>query len=397
MPNYIVFYVLVPNTPFYVVLRGLAFTFILPLVSNAIASFIGILSDKMSRFFKRYSLIQAVISLVLIAGYLVLNYSLQNYLSKVTGSAEDVIENIFIIDFILDFILYGKGINLIIILSVSIVLYASSICFSASLLGKLPKERKQEVKELKYQSNSVLVTLTKKELKQYINSPVYLINTIVPLVLYIGISVAAFIFGKEFALSFASMLPSSFLENFDILVLMILTLLASGCVITGSSISLEGKHFWIIRTNPIKSSTIFLSKILANVIVTSVFVIVGFPFILSFIGITNCWWFLIVPLVTSCLSSTIGLVINLNFPKLEWDREETVIKSSISSLLSLFIPMILTIIPFVIYIVSLNKIISPFTFVYFLIMFDLALILLLTLWLKERGEEALYNAAVNKN
>ena len=82
---------------------------------------------------------------------------------------------------------------------------------------------------------------------------------------------------------------------------------------------------------------------------------------------------------------------------MEWDREETVIKSSMSSLLSLFIPMILNIIPFVLYMVSLNKFISPFSFVYFLIMFDIILILLSSLWLKERGEEALYNAAVNKN
>ena len=397
MPNYIVFYILVPNTPFYVVTRGLTFTFILPLISNSIASFVGILSDKMSRLFKRYSLMQTVILLCLVAGYLVLNYSLQNYLSRVTGSAQEVIESIFVVDFILDFILYGKGVNLIIILLAAIILYACSILYSTALLGKLQKERKQEVKELKYHSNSVLAALTKKEFKQYLNSPIYLINTIVPLVLYLGISVAAFIFGKEFALSFASMLPSTFSNNFDVLILMILTVLASGFVITGSSISLEGKHFWILRSNPIKSSTIFLSKILTNVIIAGIFIIVGFPFILTFVEISNCWWFLIVPILTSFVSSIIGLVINLNFPKLEWDREETVIKSSMSSLLSLFIPMILNIIPFVLYMVSLNKFISPFSFVYFLIMFDIILILLSSLWLKERGEEALYNAAVNKN
>lgn len=397
VPNYIVFYFMIPGTSFYVITRGVTFVFILPLISNAIAAFVGILSDKMSRMFKRYSLVQTIISLVLISMYLVSNYSLQSYLSKVTGSAVDVIESIFIIDFILDFILYGKGVNLIVIALIAVALYVCSLFYTASQIGKLQKESRTENKKLVFKSNSVLWALTKKEFKQYINSPIYLINTIIPLVLYLGLSIAAFIFGKEFALSFVSMLPSTFVANFDIFVLMLFTLLVSGFVITGCSISLEGKHFWIIRTNPIKTSTIFLSKVFVNVLIAGLFVLIGFPFILSFVELSNCWWFIVVPIVSSVLSSLIGLTINLNFPKLEWDREESVVKSSLSSLLSIFLPMILSLIPFVVYIVSLNKVITPFSFVYFLVMYDLILILLLCLWLKNHGEEALYNAAVHKS
>ena len=129
VPNYIVFYFMIPGTSFYVITRGVTFVFILPLISNAIAAFVGILTDKMSRMFKRYSLVQTIISLVLISMYLVSNYSLQSYLSKVTGSAVDVIESIFIIDFILDFILYGKGVNLIVIALIAVALYVCSLYF----------------------------------------------------------------------------------------------------------------------------------------------------------------------------------------------------------------------------------------------------------------------------
>lgn len=397
VPNYVVYYLMIPGTSFYVITRGITFVLILPLVSNAIAAFVGILTDKMSRMFKRYSLVQTVICLILISLYLICNYSLQSYLSKVTGSAVDVVESIFVIDFILDFILYGRGINLIIIISLAVGLYVSSLYYTTSQIGKLRRESKTEQKELVFKSNSVLWTLTKKEFKQYINSPIYLINTIIPLVLYLGLSVAAFIFGKEFALSFVSMLPSELLSNFDVFVLMLFTLLISGFVTTGCSISLEGKHFWIIRTNPIKTSTIFLSKVLVNVMIACIFVLIGFPFILSFVENTNWWWFILVPIVSSTLSAVFGLTINLNFPKLEWDREEAVVKSSLASLLSIFMPMIVSLIPFVVYMVSLNKYITPFSFVYFLIMYDFILILMLCMWLKNRGEEALYNAAIHKN
>ena len=397
MPNYIVFYCMVPDASFYIVTRGLSFVFILPLISNAIAAFIGILSDKMSRMFRHYSLIQTVISLILIASYLIVNYSLQSYLSNATGDAIDIIESIAIIDFILDYILYGRGINLIFIIVIAVSLYMLSLLYTTSQLGKLQKESQKQNKTLVYKMNTVVGALIKKELKQYINSPIYLINTIIPLVLYIGLSVAGCFFGKDFALSFVQLLPKNLLSDFNVLVLLIFSLLVSGFVISGSSISLEGKYFWIIRSNPIKSSKIFVSKILSNFLISSVFVFISFPFIICFVGVTNCWWFILCPLVTSLMASTVGLVINLNFPKLEWDREETVIKSSMASLLSLFVPMILTIVPFIIYLVSLNQVIASSTFVYFLIVYEVIIILLMMLWLKQRGEEALYNAASNKN
>lgn len=397
MPSYIVFYVMIPEASFYVVTRGFVFVLILPFISNAIASFVGILTDKASRMFKRYTIIQTVITILLIASYLILNYSLQNYLIKATGNAKDIIESIFIIDYVLDFVLYGQGVNLIMIIVVAAILYVSSLLYTSSQYGKLQKERKIEHKELIYKCNSVVGALTKKEIKQYFNTPIYLINTIVPMVIYIGLAVAASFLGKEFALSFVSMLPSSFLVNFDVLVLMIFCLLVSGCVTTGSSISLEGKHYWIIRSNPIKSTSIFASKILTNLIVTTVCVIVAFPFIATFVEIVNVWWFIVVPVLTSLMASTMGLVVNLIYPKLEWDREEAVVKSSIASLISLFFPMILTLIPFVIFMVSLTNILSGTSFVFFVSMYQIIITLLLFLWLKHRGENALYSASLNKN
>ena len=397
MPSYIVFYVMIPNASIYVVTRGLTFVLFLPLISNAIATFVGIMTDKAARMFKHYSIIQTVITLLLISCYLVFNYILQDYLRKATGNAVDVIESIFIIDFVLDFILYGKGINLLIIITFSLLIYVLSLLYATSQYGKLQKEKRQEVKELKFKKSSIIAVLTKKELKQYINTPVYLMNTIIPMILYVGLSVAACIFGKEFALSFLSTLPANFLKNFDVLVLMLLCLLASGCVITGCSISLEGKHYWILRSNPIKPIEIFVSKILTNVIVVFAFVVIGFPFVSMFVDIKNIWWFIPMPLLSTIMASTFGLVINLIYPKMEWDREESVVKSSMASLLSLFIPMLLSLIPFVAYIVGFSNLISPNSFIFFLSMYQIILILILCLWLKYRGEEALYRASIEKN
>lgn len=393
LPSYIVFYVLVPGASILIVLRGLVFLLILPLISNAVATFIGIFCDKLSRLFKFYTIIQTVISILLIGLYLVLNYSLQNYLMNATGSAKDIIDSIFVVKFVLYYVLYGNLNNLAIILLFAIIIYALSLLYSNAQFGKLKKEYKNDNVELKYRSWSPLKALTIKEIKQYFNMPIYLINTIISLVLYVGLAVAASVLGKDVALSFTELLPSELSANFDILVLMIFSLLISGFAITGSSISLEGKHFWLVRTTPVSNKVLFGSKILTNLIISTVSIVIGFLFIVSFVSIENCWWFLVVPFAASAMASTLGLVINLNFPKLEWDKEEAVVKSSMSSMISLFLPVILTIVPFALFMSNLNAYLTPTGFVLVLIGYFVGLIILCIIWLKKRGNDCLYDAA----
>lgn len=391
LPGYIVFYVMVPNSSFWVVTRSSLFILILPLISNALATFVGILSDKLSRMFKHYSIIQTIIMILLVGLYLVLNYSLQGYLMNATGSAEDVINSIYVIKVVLHFVLYGNTINFIIILSFSLICYISSIVYLKSQLGKLKKEKIVVNKELLFKVNMPIVALTKKELKQYFHIPVYLMNTIIPCVLYFGLSVAISVLGKEMALSFVALLPKELVSNFDVFLLMILSILISSFVITGSSISLEGKHFWIVRTNAIGNMTLFKSKIYANLVISSIVILISFPFVLTFVEIQNCWWFIIIPFLISFMSSTLGLVVNLNFPKMEWEKEEAVVKQSMSSLISMFFPMILTIIPFIVYLMSFSTVISPIIFILLLILYFILIIILLFYWLKNKGNNALYD------
>ena len=259
-------------------------------------------------------------------------------------------------------------------------------------LGKLDARYQSKSHELKFKKQSITGALIKKELKQYFDIPVYLINTVIPGVLYFGLAVACCILGDR-ALIFLDNFLQSFPVDKTYVVVMVFCVLLPAFVITGSSISLEGKHFWILRSTPINSKKIFASKIIANLILTAVVTIISFPFLMIFIKDFSYWWiFMFVPFLGSVTSSTLGLIINLNHPKLVWDREEVVIKSSLASVLSLIIPFIITIVPFAVYFASLTQILSFAEFMVFDMIYLVLIFLICLLWLQKRGENALFEA-----
>ena len=123
---------------------------------------------------------------------------------------------------------------------------------------------------------------------------------------------------------------------------------------TGSSISLEGKSLWILKSIPASVREIFTAKIMINLLLILV------PSLLSLVGFGIAFRF--PPLYYLCgvamiiagalFISMLGLLINLRFPKLEYDREAVVIKQSLSAFLSMMVPLFLAIGIMVLYFVT---------------------------------------------
>ena len=382
LPSYIVYYVMVPYTSFYVVCRGCFLLMFLPMLSNALATFIGILIGKIASKIKHYSIFQTVVTFILIGLYLVANYSIQGYLNKIEGSVDEIINKIFIIKVLLQFILFGKITWFSLFIVIIIAMYFISLHLLNKRLGKIERRKSHVGYKIYYKQKNITNTLILKELKQYFNIPIYVLNTIFPGIIYIGLCIAVCVLGENKAFMFFNALPEMFKNNSEMLPIMILSILMASLVITSSSISLEGKTFWILVANPIKPMQIFISKIVSNLIISGTICIIGFPFILTFIKIEYAWAYLLIPFVSNLMSSTLGLVINLNFPKMEWDKEEAVIKQSLSAMLSLFLPILIVMIPYLWYFVSLYKYYNFQGFIVmnmmYLVIITLALILLLT-------------------
>ena len=117
---------------------------------------------------------------------------------------------------------------------------------------------------------------------------------------------------------------------------------------TNSSISLEGKSLWIIKMLPVSTSKIFASKIMVNLTVllpTAIIVCTFFGIYLK-LSLVNFIFTYLISFAYSIFTSVLGLLLNLLFPKFDYDNEVRVIKQSLAVFLSILIGIISVLLPF---------------------------------------------------
>lgn len=179
-------------------------------------------------------------------------------------------------------------------------------------------------------SNSVLKTLYKKELKRYFASSIYVTNTIVGPIMMVLLS-AAVLFMDTRQLS-------EYLPMADrIIDFMPFALAATSCLITTTctSISMEGKEWWIVKSLPIDAKELFDSKILMNLSIIAPFYLISEVLLMIAFrpGMVDAIWLVVLPVILMVFACVFGITINLLFPVFQWENEVTIVKQSASSMI----------------------------------------------------------------
>ena len=106
-------------------------------------------------------------------------------------------------------------------------------------------------------------------------------------------------------------------------------------------ISLEGKTFSILKSLPVKPYTIIKSKVYAALLIIIPFIFIGdiILFIKFKFDIINIILILIASILLPLISETIGIIINLKYPKMDAKNDTEVVKQSMSSTVSVFTGM----------------------------------------------------------
>jgi len=182
-------------------------------------------------------------------------------------------------------------------------------------------------------------------------------------------------------------LPSIIMDEPIFTIVVLLSMCITLCVTTNTSISLEGKNFWILKVNPISHRTVFTAKVLLNLALTVIPVVLG-GFVLSFkFGFINLWVLILIPLASTILSAIAGIYINLLYPKFDWESEDAVIKRSMSSFLGLFAGTVIIIIPVLMYWSTWYKLIDVYSMSALFIGYLFIVISLLLVLLDTRGKK----------
>ena len=202
------------------------------------------------------------------------------------------------------------------------------------------------------QTSSILKSLCIRELKRYAASSVYLSNTIIGYILMLIL---------PFALLFTDITVIESSLGFPGIVSLalpfLLGMVAAMAPMTSCSISMEGKHWWLMQTLPVSNKIIVKSKILTNLIVAAPFYLIAI--ILSIIAIRpsimNILWLILIPAVYILFSSITGLAVNMRFPVLNWSNEAQVVKQSAAVLVTMLIDAVVSLPPIVLLIISGHK------------------------------------------
>jgi len=177
--------------------------------------------------------------------------------------------------------------------------------------------------------------LLKKEASRYFGTPIYLFNTGLGLIGLVAMGVGAVILKdrvEEYLAQLGLPLP------LVLLAAAIIGLFLSTVVITGSSISLEGKNLWILKEAPVSMKEVLKVKAGFQLLLVGPCLLVGVVGLV--LGLNISWVdglaLFLLGMTFGWFTALLGLVVNLQFPKLDAISDMVVVKQSAAAMISTF-------------------------------------------------------------
>ncbi len=193
--------------------------------------------------------------------------------------------------------------------------------------------------------SGALAALYRGEWKRYLSSTIYLTNTAFGVVMMLALAVLLAV--ERGKLSALLGIPGA--PDLTALIPLALGFVTVMSATTGSSISMEGKRLWIVRSLPVRARDWFLSKILVSLTVIVPGILIAGVVIGVALGVSPSVWpyLFITPLSYALFAAVFGLAVNLWLPKLDWKNDAEVVKQSASAMVSTLTGLLLTAAPIV--------------------------------------------------
>ena len=335
---------------------------ILPIIPIVLSCIISTITTSLSSRFKYKNLAQIITTVLVLLGVFYLSMNLDGFLDYVTKhatSVNDLITKIY----------YPAGVyanlatnfnikDLLIFILVNIAIFIVSIYILSkfyfkinSRLKKVTTTKKTNISELTIKKNSITKSLIKKEFSTFFNTPVFIINAGFGLVLYIVMAIGVSFKYNDILKTLTdprtiNMSKDLINNNTSLFIFLLITMAGFMTSITNSVISLEGKNINIVKSLPINTKTILMSKIYSSLIITTPPLLLGdlILFIKFKPSIIEMILLLVLSILIPLISHFVGLIINLKYPKLDWENTAEVVKQSTSSFTAVMIGMILLVV-----------------------------------------------------
>ncbi|MEA5051664.1 MAG: hypothetical protein VB021_09380 [Oscillospiraceae bacterium] len=350
LPSVVVYFIMVDRSAG-MLLRGLVAYLLFPLLSVGVSYILSFLMFKVSDKFERPQVVSSVLSIVILLLFMYFNFGISGGLGGDLGALTAKFDRILPAAWGAFFIARGGAGYLLPLLCMTVAPFLLGNALFASIYGVRQSMWRSKDKTLHVSAHSPVGAIFRKEAVRYFGSSIYLVNTIIGPIFSVALTLFL-IFGRG---------SSFYTEVFgapEVAPVLGLILTATYCFmpgmtcITASSVSLEGRNLWVLRSSPLSEKDIFGAKILFHLAMsTPVTLLCGIVAALVAAGLTGGERaaLVLLPTLLSVLAAISGLYLNLLFPKLEWDDEAAVVKQSAASGLSVLAGMLMTALPVAVY------------------------------------------------
>ncbi len=341
-------------------LSSLAAILLLPIVPIVIGCIIGGIIVGVSSRFRLKNLVQIIVTMAFLLGIFIVFSNINSVIAGIAANAtsiNDVLTRLYYpagayIGMVTNFSI----INFLIFIAVHIAIFGVMLLVLSKIYYKI-NSRAKTIKihthktAYKIKRRSVIHAIIAKEFNKFINTPVFVINAGFGLVLFIVAcvlvnvnlgSITSFLQNYDVELDFNL---AEIVKQFAPAILFCLIVMASVMSsITSSMISLEGRAFNILKSIPVKPTTIIIGKVLAAVLVMLPFILIGdlIMFAKFDFSLLEIILILLASIVLPLLAELIGIALNLKYPKMNAENDAEVVKQSISTLIATFLGMGIT-------------------------------------------------------
>lgn len=325
--------------PFLIIL-----TLVAPLIPITFSSIVAFFITNISTKTKKSNLVSIILNLSLVVIVLILSFNLQNVMTTIIQNSTSIIDGTKklypLAYYFVDALKMGNIASLLIFTLVSIIptivlvfLFAKNFNQINSKLSETYKTNDYKFKELK--SSTPVKSLLSKETKRFFSSNIYVMNSSIGMIMLPIFTIAILLVGYD---KIAQILEINMFK--DMILLQVLGITLFCLMLTNTtcvSISLEGKNLWILKSSPIEEMDIFKSKILLNLILTIPISVASF-IVLSFkleFPLIATLLIIVAIILLAIFSATLGIIINLLYPKLEFTSDVAVVKRGASVIITM--------------------------------------------------------------
>lgn len=377
---------------------------LLPIIPIVFSSIIGGFIAYFSSRFQKRNTIQTLLTILILLVIFYFSFTSNNLMEQIAKNGVKIHQQIISIYYpamaytkmVMDFHLLDLLLFIVIHLAVILISIFTfrNLYFKVNSGVKGVKVGRRNVmqKDYRLKENPPMKSLMKKEWNRFANTPVLVLNSLFGLMLYLFACILICMNFEEVTtiITTADDISISLEQLLSYIPAVLFGLICFASLmssITSSMVSLEGKSISVLKSLPVDPFTVLLAKVLSAVCIMLPFIVLGdiILFIKFSFGLREILMLLIASIILPFDSQMIGIIVNLKFPKLDAENDAEVVKQSLSSMIAVFLGIILTLITLVLILVGLGTGISANSIILASIGFFILIGILLLWYLKRRG------------